>query len=93
MVIRPLPLFAWVALAAAFAAQAEPRSWTNAQGKQVQAEFGGLKDGNVTLIMAGGQTAAVQLTSLSTEDQTWVRQNATQAVVRSVDPADAARVP
>lgn len=77
------------------AAMGEARSWTNAQGKQVQAEFGGIKDGQVTLIMAGGQSAAVPLTSLSAADQAWVRQNAGKAVAVSTPaaPADAGRLP
>lgn len=74
-------------------AQAEPRQWTNAQGKQLQAEFGGIKDGNVTLILTNGQSATVPLTSLSAEDQTWVRLNASKAILSVVDPADASRVP
>ncbi len=90
---RQLFILALLSLLAGPPARGEPRSWTNAQGKQLQAEFGGLKDGNVTLIMPGGQTAAVQLASLSAEDQEWVRVNASKAVAGSVDPADAARVP
>ncbi|MDZ4402433.1 hypothetical protein [Prosthecobacter sp.] len=74
-------------------ARAEPRNWTNAQGKQIQAEFGGIKDGNVMLILTSGQTATVPLTSLSAEDQTWVRLNASKAILSVVDPADASRVP
>ena len=93
MYLRPFTL-ALLSLLLGSHAMSEPRAWTNAQGKQVQAEFGGLKEGSVTLIMAGGQTAAVALTSLSAEDQAWVRQNAAKAVaVTSVPPADAPRVP
>ena len=89
---RPF-ILALLSLLAGSHALGEPRPWTNAQGKQVQAEFGGLKDGNVTLLMPGGQNATVPLVSLSTEDQTWVRQNATKAVTSSPAPADAARIP
>ncbi|OYW76425.1 MAG: hypothetical protein B7Z37_08825 [Verrucomicrobia bacterium 12-59-8] len=89
---RRLFILALLSLLAGSHALSEPRPWTNAQGKQVQAEFGGLKDGNVSLIMTGGQTAAVQLTTLSTEDQAWVRQNAAKALASSADPADAARI-
>ncbi|WP_395742193.1 hypothetical protein [Prosthecobacter sp.] len=81
-----------LALAASSPLQAEPRSWTNAQGKQLQADFGGVKDGTVTLIMPGGKTAAVALTSLSPEDQAWVTTNASKAVP-APDPADAQRIP
>ncbi len=73
-------------------AQAEPRNWTNTQGKQIQAEFGGIKDGQVTLILANGQSAIVALTGLSAEDQAWVRLNASKAILSVVDPADASRV-
>lgn len=80
-------------LAAVPVLRPETRQWTNAQGKQIQADFGGIKDGNVTLILAGGQSATVPLTSLSAEDQAWVRENASKAILSVVDPADAARVP
>ena len=89
---RPF-ILALLSLLAGSHAMGESRAWTNAQGKQVQAEFGGLKDGNVLLIMPGGQNATVQLASLSAEDQSWVRQNATKAVTVSTAPADAARIP
>ena len=92
MFSRPFTL-ALLSLLAGSHAVGEPRPWTNAQGKQLQAECGGLKDGSVTLIMPGGQTATVLLASLSAEDQAWVRQNAAKAVVSSAVPADAARIP
>lgn len=82
-----------LSLTAASMALAEARNWTNAQGKQVQAAFGGLKDGNVTLILTNGQSATVPLMSLSAEDQAWVSQNASKVVASIVEPADAARVP
>lgn len=82
-----------LSLAAVPVLWSETRSWTNAQGKQIQADFGGIKDGNVTLILAGGQSATVPLTSLSAEDQAWVRENASKAILSVADPADAARVP
>ncbi|HRH97619.1 MAG TPA: hypothetical protein PLB55_16880, partial [Prosthecobacter sp.] len=90
--MRPFTL-ALLSLLVCSLAMSESRSWTNAQGKQIQAGFGGLKDGNVTLILASGQSAVVALTSLSVEDQTWVRLNASKAVVGIADPADAARIP
>ena len=93
MIARLFQILAWWTLAMALAAQAEPRSWTNAQGKQIQAEFGGIKDGNITLILTNGQSATVPLASLSADDQTWVRLNASKAMASVVDPADAARVP
>jgi hypothetical protein len=92
MIMRPFTL-ALLSLLVCSLAMSESRSWTNAQGKQIQAGFGGLKDGNVTLILASGQSAVVALTSLSVEDQTWVRLNASKAVVGIADPADAARIP
>lgn len=87
--------WAAIGLMGVSAAHAEPRAWANAQGKQVQAEFGGMKDGQVTLIMAGGQSASVALASLSAADQEWVRQNASKAAAPPppADPADAARLP
>ena len=92
MSLRPFTL-ALLSLLVGSHAISEPRPWTNAQGKQVQAEFGGLKDGVVTLVIPGGQSATVPLASLSVEDQSWVRLNAAKATAGSVDPADAARLP
>ncbi|MCB1279603.1 SHD1 domain-containing protein [Prosthecobacter sp.] len=92
MILRPFTL-ALLSLMVCSLAMSEPRSWTNAQGKQIEATFGGIKDGNVTLILTNGQPASVPLTSLSADDQTWVRLNASKAVVSVVDPADAARIP
>ena len=92
MTLRPFTL-ALLSLLVGSPVKSEPRAWTNAQGKQLQAEFGGIKDGNVTLIMTGGQTALVALTSLAAEDQAWVRQNASKAAATIVDPAEAARIP
>lgn len=94
---RPSAILLLTSLAISMAApgHAGTRAWTNAQGRQIQAEFGGVKDGQVTLIMAGGQSAVVALTGLSAADQEWVRQNASSAVAATTpaDPADAARVP
>jgi len=86
-------LVSMLSLAALPFLRAETRQWTNAQGRQIQADFGGIKDGNVTLILAGGQSATVPLAGLSAEDQAWVRENASKAILSVVDPADAARVP
>ena len=66
MYLRPFTL-ALLSLLVGSYAMCEPRPWTHAQGKQVQAEFGGFKDGSVTLIMASGQTATVLLAGLSAE--------------------------
>lgn len=92
MSLRTFLIF-MLSLAAVPALWSETRPWTNAQGKQIQADFGGIKDGNVTLILAGGQSATVPLTSLSAADQAWVRENASKAILSVTDPADAARAP
>jgi hypothetical protein len=85
-------ILALLSLLAGSQAMSEPREWTNSQGKQVQAEFGGLKAGNVTLIMPGGQRATVTQARLLAKDQGWVRVNATKTTVSSMVPADAARI-
>lgn len=96
---RPAALLVMTSLALATppTAQAEPRPWTNAQGKQVLAEFGGLKDGQVTLLMAGGKSAAVPLSSLSAGDQEWVRLYGATTIVPvapiAPDASDAGRIP
>ena len=91
MILRTFTL-ALLSLLALSSAMAEQRSWTNAQGKQLQADFGGVKDGSVSLILAGGQTATVPLASLSAEDQAWVRDNASKAVTPA-EASEAQRLP
>ena len=61
------------ALCMATECRAEMRRWTNGAGKVLQAEFAGVEEGRVQLILANGSRAVVELQSLSVEDQVWVK--------------------
>ncbi len=73
--------------------QAEPRTWTNDTGKRIQAEFGGVGDGQVKLILADGRQAAVPFASLSAEDQAWVSGQPVPVSLVSRIPAEKRRMP
>ena len=53
----------------------EARQWTNADGKQITAEFLRVEQGNVVLQLNGGKQAAVPLKTLCAADQAWVAAN------------------
>jgi hypothetical protein len=48
---------------------AEARAWTNNEGKQSTAEFGGISGANVILISSDGKSYTIPLSSLSAADQ------------------------
>jgi len=73
--------------------QAEPRTWTNDSGKMIQAEFGGVSDGQVKLLLTDGRQAAVPLASLSAEDQAWVRSQPAPVSQVGRIPAEKRRMP
>ena len=52
---------------------AEVRSWTDNQGRVVQAEMVGVENGNVMLRVSSGQTMPFPLDQLSAEDQQYAR--------------------
>jgi hypothetical protein len=74
-------------LCAATLAQAEMRTWTDDQGRRVEARFGGLEDGLVTLLMPSGQSVPFPLEKLSAEDQAFAKaQPAPSAAPEPVSP-------
>ncbi len=73
-----------LALASAFAQSPELRTFTNAQGKAIQAKLVSVSEPNVTLEMAGGQKYTFPLTSLSAADQQYI---ASAAAAPSAPPA------
>lgn len=64
--------------AAATAPAAEMLTWTNAEGKPIQAIFGGIQGENVSLKTADGTVHAYPLNKLSAESQAQARQLAGQ---------------
>lgn len=67
------------------ASRAQARTWTDKSGTySVQAEFGGLSDGQVSLTREDGRKIVVPLDKLSSADQEYVRQKA--AVDRPSSP-------
>lgn len=73
-------------LATAFSAglaidSADARTWTQAAtGSKIEAEFLGVSDGGVTLRLADGRQATVQLATLSQEDQDWVAEQSSGGI-------------
>tara|TARA_R110002096_G_scaffold238581_4_gene430126 strand:- start:913 stop:1614 length:702 start_codon:yes stop_codon:yes gene_type:complete len=53
-------------------AQAQSRSFTNTNGRAIEAELVGLEDGKAILKLASGKTAPVPVTSLSPADQEYI---------------------
>ncbi|MEM1294319.1 MAG: SHD1 domain-containing protein [Verrucomicrobiota bacterium] len=53
-------------------AQAETRSFTNSDGRAIEAELVGFADGKAMLKLANGKTAPVPITSLSPADQEYI---------------------
>ncbi len=51
------------------------RTWTDNQGRKVEADFLGTKDGVVTFVLASGVKSVFPLNKLSPEDQKWVAAN------------------
>lgn len=57
--------------------QAQPREWTNGEGKKITADLVRLEPDAVVLLLANGRQATVPLASLSKADQDWAREHAT----------------
>ncbi|MBX7210569.1 MAG: hypothetical protein K1X78_19840 [Verrucomicrobiaceae bacterium] len=76
MNLTPLTLVPFFVAVAAGISSAESRTWTNAQGKQIQAALVRVDGGNVILSLASGQPATVALASLSPADQEYARLHA-----------------
>ncbi|MCF7787188.1 MAG: C39 family peptidase [Prosthecobacter sp.] len=68
-----------LSLAAAFSQTSEFRTYTNTQGKAVQAKLVGVDGPNVTLELAGGQKYTFAITSLSAADQQYIKSAAVPA--------------
>ncbi len=89
-------IIACLGFASAFSSvYAESRTWTNASGKTIQAEFVGISADQVTLNLANGTRALVSLASLSAEDQSWIRSQpaAVPTVSSNRVPAENRRMP
>ncbi|MCB1077429.1 MAG: redoxin domain-containing protein [Verrucomicrobiae bacterium] len=89
-----LPVFAGFALFAAATALLSPataRTWTNAQGKSIEAELVSLKgeSGSETAVLktANGQTFDVPLASLSAEDQAYAKEQAAATPAKAEESA------
>lgn len=65
--------------AAAFSQSAELRTFTNTQGKAVQARLVGVSGANVTIETAGGQKFTLPITTLSAADQQYIKSAAAPA--------------
>ena len=70
--MKRLAIFAAVGLLGIWMAHAEPRVFTNTDGKTVEAEPVSVMEENVVLKLSNGSTATVPLKSLSADDQTFI---------------------
>lgn len=68
--------FLALVIAAEAFAQGTARTWTDAQGRKVQAEFGGVEGGNVLLRLPGGKLLPFEIGKLSAADQDFVKAQA-----------------
>lgn len=75
---RASKLFVVIVFTAGFAAAQAPgyRTFTNAQGKAIQARFVSLSGDQVTIEMAGGQTFTLAVSQFSAADQDYIKQAA-----------------
>jgi hypothetical protein len=62
------------------------QQWTNSEGKQVEASFGGLEGENVKLILPNGSTVDYPLSKLSPADQAKARSLATTSPAEPSNP-------
>lgn len=74
-------------LGPAFAQPPELRTFTNAQGKTVQAKLAGVSGANVTLETANGQKYSFAIASLSAADQQYIKANSFKSGNDKLDPA------
>jgi hypothetical protein len=75
---RASKLFIVIVFTAGFAAAQAPgyRTFTNAQGKAIQARFVTLSGDQVTIEMAGGQTFTLAVSQFSAADQDYIKETA-----------------
>ncbi len=69
---------------------AEPRTWTDTQGRQLAADYTGLEEGKVLLTDAAGRLHAVPLEKLSKADREWLETAPTPVASLPVDQTVAA---
>jgi SLA1 homology domain 1, SHD1 len=73
-IIRPiLTIVTWLTLAVSAQQSPSLRTWTDVQGRKVEASFGGLKDTSVQLILKDGKVVPFPLAQLSPEDQAFAK--------------------
>ncbi|WP_395751327.1 C39 family peptidase [Prosthecobacter sp.] len=77
-----------LSLAAASAQAPELRTFTNAQGKTIQAKMLGVSGANVTLELANGQKYSLAIASLSAADQQFIKANAFKSPADKLTPAE-----
>ncbi|HSI62675.1 MAG TPA: hypothetical protein VLE43_06135, partial [Candidatus Saccharimonadia bacterium] len=69
----------WFATSSPVPGQAQPaaemRTWTDAQGRTMQASLAGIEGDQALFLMSGGQTIKFPLTKLSPADQAFIKTN------------------
>lgn len=88
--VRVSPLVAACLVAgSAFAAEAEFRTWTDVQQRQIEASFERTEADQVVLKLRSGDTITVPLKSLSEADRKWIEQPTAGALTYNGPPAEA----
>jgi hypothetical protein len=71
---------------------AAPRSWTDAQGRTMQATLKAVEGDQVVFVMASGQTLKFPISKLSPNDQAFVKSNMSSVPVTTGSPPGTAAV-
>jgi hypothetical protein len=92
---RLLAITAWLTLTCAAQQAPTLRTWTDVQGRKVEASFGGLLDTSVQLILKDGKVVPFPLAQLSPEDQAFAEQQqpTTAATTAPTPPSSTTRLP
>lgn len=86
-----MPPLYWISLSllalTGSALHAAARTWKNSSGREVEAEYVGMKGDSVLLKLTSGQTVPYPLTQLSPEDQDFIKKLATGGAPAAAVPA------
>ncbi len=71
---------------------AAPRAWTNDQGQQIEAEFVKQANGKVTLKLKNGRNATIAISTLSQEDQDFLKEQGSTATKPTKDSKESSSI-
>jgi hypothetical protein len=88
--MKPLRVIPLLLLVGTLSGLAEMRTWTDVQGRKMEAEYSGKQEGKILLTDVSGRLVAVPLEKLSAEDQKWLATAPAPIVSVAVDQTVAA---